>query len=353
MHSQAADLFVSSKLYLACIGAATEMAVIRKWLPNADLKFVSFEEFKTLKIGGELPYAVVVYTTKIPVSFIKELHSIRTLLEGTSIPLMVIGTDFSLQDKRFLLTNGADDCINSNSNHDGFDRWIEFLTLSKKVALTKNPIKIENEEHKIPFTKRAFDVVASSFALILLSPILLIIASTIKLESKGPVIYSSKRAGSDYKVFNFLKFRSMYVGADAELIKIKHLNQYGNGEGNSVFFKLENDPRVTRVGNFLRNTSLDELPQLLNVLKGDMSIVGNRPLPLYEAQMLTKDYAAMRFLAPAGITGLWQVTKRGKKELSEEERIELDVEYANNHSLKNDINIVMKTLPALAQEVSV
>lgn len=352
MHSLLNQIVPSSRQYLACIGDPVEMTVLKQWLPNIELKFLSFQEFKSLQIGEVLPYGVVVFANEIPVSIIKELRSVKALLEGTPIPLMVIGNDFSLQDKKILLSHGADDCININSNHDGFDRWIDFLRLSKEIAL-KNPTKIEKEEYKIPMTKRAFDVVASSIILVLLSPVMLIIAIAIKSESKGPVIYSSKRAGSGYKVFDFLKFRSMYVGADAELIKMKHMNQYENNDGSSVFFKLKNDPRVTRLGNFLRNTSLDELPQLLNVLKGDMSIVGNRPLPLYEAQMLTKDRAAKRFLAPAGITGLWQVTKRGKKDLSEEERIELDIEYANNHSLKNDINIVMKTLPALAQEVSV
>jgi hypothetical protein len=121
----------------------------------------------------------------------------------------------------------------------------------------------------------------------------------------------------------------------------------------SAFFKLKNDPRITRVGKFIRNSSIDELPQLWNVIIGDMSIVGNRPLPLYEAEKLTSDRYALRFLAPAGITGLWQVEKRGKGEMSEDERLMLDNKYAENHSFVNDIRLILKTIPALLQSESV
>jgi lipopolysaccharide/colanic/teichoic acid biosynthesis glycosyltransferase len=122
---------------------------------------------------------------------------------------------------------------------------------------------------------------------------------------------------------------------------------------NSAFIKIKDDPRVTKVGKVLRNTSIDELPQLVNVLFGDMSIVGNRPLPLYEAEKLTTDKYALRFMAPAGITGLWQVMKRGKGEMSEEERLLLDNNYAQNHSFLYDIALILKTIPALFQKESV
>jgi lipopolysaccharide/colanic/teichoic acid biosynthesis glycosyltransferase len=189
----------------------------------------------------------------------------------------------------------------------------------------------------------------------------MLVAVIIKLESRGSIFYVSKRAGMGYKVFNFLKFRSMSTGADKELSKLLHLNQYGGGGvevkddngSNPVFFKIKNDPRITRFGKFLRDTSIDELPQLINVLRGDMSIVGNRPLPLYEAQQLTKDQAALRFMAPAGITGLWQVTKRGKAEMSEDERIALDIQYAKEYSFIYDLKLLFKTIPALLQEEKV
>jgi lipopolysaccharide/colanic/teichoic acid biosynthesis glycosyltransferase len=145
----------------------------------------------------------------------------------------------------------------------------------------------------------------------------------------------------------------MRSGADRELKDLSHLNQYSEGSGDAVFFKIKDDPRVTPFGQFLRNTSLDELPQLINVLKGDMSLVGNRPLPLYEAERLTKDQIAWRFLAPAGITGLWQVTKRGQKDMSLDERIHLDMEYAMKNSFTMDMKIIFSTFPALFQKEKV
>ena len=118
--------------------------------------------------------------------------------------------------------------------------------------------------------------------------------------------------------------------------------------------KIKDDPRVTRIGKHLRNLSIDELPQLWNVLKGDMSLVGNRPLPLYEAEKLTTDKYAMRFIAPAGITGLWQVSKRGGKgEMSEDERISLDNDYAKSYGLFFDLKLIFRTIPALFQKENV
>lgn len=258
-------------------------------------------------------------------------------------------------------------------------------------------------EYKIPLLKRIFDILVSSFALILLSPVLIITAIAIRFESKGALIYKSKRVGTGYKIFDFLKFRSMFTGADAKLKELKHLNQYANDKegskpesdlldthcseceklpeeeycspllylkvqkicenqyfkqkkelGESAFIKISNDPRVTKVGNFIRNTSIDELPQLINVLKGDMSIVGNRPLPMYEAELLTSDDWSLRFMGPAGITGLWQVELRGKKGvMSEEERKTLDNQYAKNYSFWGDIRLILRTIPALLQKDNV
>lgn len=256
-----------------------------------------------------------------------------------------------------------------------------------------------HEQYKIPIVKRVFDIVVSATALLVLSPLLLLVALAIRLESKGPVIYKSKRVGTGYRIFDFLKFRSMYTGADAKLKELEHLNQYASKQSDDealeescprcaklpegkycspplfiggkiiceywykelnkrkkhpTFIKIENDPRITKVGKFIRNTSIDELPQLINVLKGDMSIVGNRPLPLYEAEQLTSDDWSARFLAPAGITGLWQVELRGKGgDMSEEERKSLDNHYAENFSVWGDIKLILRTIPALFQKENV
>lgn len=203
------------------------------------------------------------------------------------------------------------------------------------------------------FLKRTLDVTLAGSGLILLSPVLLTIAVLIRMESKGPVFYAAKRAGRNYRVFKFYKFRTMVPDADKQLDKIKHLNQYDGQTDGPVFIKVSNDPRVTKLGSFLRNTSLDEIPQLLNVLKGDMSLVGNRPLPLYEATTLTTDEWVERFLAPAGITGLWQVSKRGKKDMSVKERIDLDINYAHKRSLRYDMWLMASTPFALVQKDNV
>ncbi|MCO6360588.1 lipopolysaccharide/colanic/teichoic acid biosynthesis glycosyltransferase [Roseivirga pacifica] len=246
---------------------------------------------------------------------------------------------------------------------------------------------------KTPIIKRAFDILSSGLVILLISPILIAVAVAIRLESKGPIFYYSYRVGKNYKIFKFYKFRSMRTDADQLVDKLKHLNQYGNDEkieleekaldrhaiaynshdqvvindesytglqqfedfkeqdNANSFVKFKNDPRITRVGKFIRNTSIDELPQLFNILKGDMSVVGNRPLPIYEAQKLTTDKAVGRFLAPAGLTGLWQVTDRGKTEVDPENRVKLDIEYAMKHNFWLDMWILFKTpFAALQQE---
>ena len=203
------------------------------------------------------------------------------------------------------------------------------------------------------FFKRTFDALIAAIALLLLSPLFLLIALAIRIESRGSIFYIAKRAGRGYKIFDFYKFRTMQVGSDKKMSELTHLNQYNAEAKGPVFFKINNDPRITKVGTFLRNTSLDELPQLFNVFLGDMSLVGNRPLPLYEAQTLTTDDYAARFMAPAGITGLWQIKKRGNKEMSVEERINIDIAYASSCNFATDLWIIANTPSALLQKENV
>jgi lipopolysaccharide/colanic/teichoic acid biosynthesis glycosyltransferase len=149
-------------------------------------------------------------------------------------------------------------------------------------------------------------------------------------------------------------FKSDGVLVDNDWIyKVEEFNAFKKANNDSSFVKIMNDPRITRIGKIIRNTSIDELPQLFNVLIGDMSIVGNRPLPLYEAEKLTTDNSVARFLSPAGITGLWQVTDRGKTDVDPENRVRLDIEYADNHNLFLDFKILLKTLPAAVQQENV
>ena len=235
-------------------------------------------------------------------------------------------------------------------------RFIKKIKDAGNIKLLQENIKQSADTKSVnnDFIKRSFDVVVTSVIILLLSPLFLLIALAIRLESKGPVFYIAKRAGRGYRVFNFFKFRTMEVDADKKVDQLSHLNQYNSAtENGPVFFKVSNDPRITKVGAFLRNSSLDELPQLFNVLFGDMSLVGNRPLPLYEAEALTTDVWAERFMAPAGITGLWQIKKRGQEDMSVEERIGLDIAYANRNNFMYDLWIMANTPTALIQKSSV
>lgn len=201
--------------------------------------------------------------------------------------------------------------------------------------------------------KRILDLAMALMLVVLLSPVMLLVAIAIWLESGGPIIYSSLRVGKGYRIFRFYKFRTMVQNADKMIKDMAHLNQYQTKTGGPTFIKIADDPRVTRLGRFLRNTSLDELPQLFNVIKGDMSIVGNRPLPLYEAETLTTNEFMERFCAPAGITGLWQIKKRGQADMSVEERVSLDIAYARSVNTITDFQILMATPKALFQRSNV
>lgn len=295
-----------------------------------------------------------------PANLSTDIYSLKELARQKAIPFILYTPKFDQNTKDLAFKIGADEYHYGAITY-AFLKRIEFI---KKLKNYKNqrgnkPYAVIHSLDEIPTIKlwalkRTFDIIVSLGGLLLISPLLILIAILIKLESKGPIFYISKRAGAGYKIFDFYKFRSMRVGADSELKKLGHLNQYGSDNAsNGVFYKIKNDPRVTRIGSILRNTSLDEIPQLINVLKGDMSLVGNRPLPLYEAEKLTKDQIAWRFLAPAGITGLWQVTKRGKEDMSPEERIALDMEYAMKNSFWLDIKILFSTFPALLQKEKV
>ena len=242
--------------------------------------------------------------------------------------------------------------------------------------------------------KRIFDIVFSLIVLVSLSPLMILVAIIIKLTSKGPVFYVSNRVGKGYTVFRFYKFRSMYVGSDKNRIHYSDMNMFlinkieeelseekeltiqcprcaelgkpcssllyienrqiceywyyelkTNFGTKTRFFKIKNDPRVTPVGRFLRRTNIDELPQFFNILEGKMSVVGNRPLPIYEAEKLTSDLLAYRYLAPSGVTGLWQISKNRFQ--SEDKRINLDNQYALIASFKKDFEIILKTIPTV------
>jgi len=324
-------------------------------------------------------------------NFIKDdLLIIKSLKEkalNTKVVFFVINF---LTNQQTFIELGVHDVFNIHSEVSKIIKRFEFIhDHFEQLAVKKTAVFTE---FKLPLWKRIFDIAFSGIILLILSPVFLIIVLLIRFESKGKVYYTSPRVGSGYKVFGFLKFRSMYTDADKKVDSLMKNNQYSgsiessepeekngdttdNGtllisdEGmvpeinvkkqkdqkrSNAFFKVANDPRITKVGRMLRNTSIDELPQLINVLKGDMSLVGNRPLPLYEAELLTTDQWSKRFLAPSGMTGLWQVTKRGGSNImSADDRKQLDIEYAENFSFWYDIKLLLKTIPAMLQHENV
>jgi lipopolysaccharide/colanic/teichoic acid biosynthesis glycosyltransferase len=326
------------------------------------------------------------------------LQMLRSQSMHMDTPFILLNPLVNPEIKKKAFINRIDDYYDGEIQAINVFNRLVFLKQFKKNVAIIQPDQPKIREYNIPWDKRLFDILVSFTALLFLSPIIIVAMIAIRLESKGKVYYTSKRVGTGYRIFDFYKLRSMRTGADAMLKDLKHLNQYEAeaeedkfadpcprcaklpddqhcspilfAEGNkiceywynevkksktsSAFIKILDDPRVTKVGKFIRNTSIDELPQLINVLKGDMSIVGNRPLPLYEAELLTSDDWSERFMGPAGITGLWQVEKRGKGgKMSEEERKALDNQYARTYSFIGDIKLILRTIPAVFQKENV
>lgn len=328
--------------------------------------------------------------------------------ENVKVPCLLLFDEFNAAAFKRAFELKIDDCfvIPSTLQSQLMER-VRYLNESINREEAIESIRKDLIHYKIPLSKRIFDIMTATVVLVMLSPVLIFTMLAIRLESKGKVYYIAKRVGR--KTFDFYKLRSMRNGADKLLKELaEKKNQYNKNEevsssidmtvkcprckalpigeycsplnyegiekicdfmyhkqkrsiqnNSSSFIKIIDDPRITRIGKFIRNTSIDELPQLINVIKGDMSLVGNRPLPVYEAELLTQDQMSKRFLAPAGITGLWQVELRGKGgDMSEEERMNLDNAYAdhfigNNYSFWFDIKLLLRTVPALFQKSTV
>ena len=204
----------------------------------------------------------------------------------------------------------------------------------EKIYIDENELK---HQYGYRFMQRFFGIIASGIAVVILSPLLLAIAICIKIDDpSGPVFYTQDRVGKDGKIFRMIKFRSMVSNADELLEKLKDKNDV-----NGAMFKMKNDPRITRVGRFIRKYRLDELPQLLNVIKGDMSIVGPRPpLPSEVAQYT--DYDKQRLMVTPGATGMWQVG--GRNDVDFDTMVELDLTYIKSRSIWLDFKIILETV---------
>ena len=210
------------------------------------------------------------------------------------------------------------------------------LLESKVALLNRDKIKSRFIYHSV---KRVFDFLAATCGIIILSPLMLIIAILIKSEDHGPIFYKQVRVGKNGKTFKMYKFRSMFVNADKMLDKLKEQNDV-----DGPMFKMKDDPRVTKIGHFIRKHSLDELPQFLNVLKGDMSLVGPRP-PLPSEVEEYSEYDKQRLFVIPGCTGLWQATERN--EVGFTEMVQLDIEYIQKANLFFDLWIIWKTVEVI------
>lgn len=222
----------------------------------------------------------------------------------------------------------------------------KFPENSNIIKFDKNNKVIEKPQRKTfneitySFLKRTVDITASATALLLLSPVFLVTSLAIKNDSKGPAMFTQKRIGKDGKLFEIYKFRTMVPDADKKLFELLEKDEEAAKEY-KLNKKLKNDPRITKVGGFLRKTSIDELPQLINVLKGDMSLVGPRPYLPREMEDMEGYYDTIVESKP-GITGLWQVS--GRSNTTFEERMKFDLEYNENKSLKYDMDLLFKTV---------
>lgn len=376
---------------------------------------LSYSHFKTIKDGGialctsvkniveyskqaseDSPAIILFEKTEIEKD-VEILKEIKTKVPNSYI--ILVSDSIPREEFNRYIKYGVRDALKSRATKERYSNALEFVERNHKIITSTSRGQLSLGTYRVPLWKRIFDIIFSVAASVILSPVLIIVGVLIRIESPGPVIYKSKRVGSNYKEFDFFKFRSMYRDADKRLKEFLSLNQYNdvdlshfNIEDDTAripidtenvlhdglyfsdddviteeefikersikqknnFVKFENDPRITKMGRFIRKYSIDELPQLINIIRGDMSIVGNRPLPLYEAEQLTSDQYIDRFMGPAGLTGLWQVEKRGDSgKLSPEERKQLDIYYANNFSFWLDLKIIIRTFTAFIQKENV
>ena len=272
-----------------------------------------------------------------------DLAALRTMLDRTGARNVVLSGAEKLGDAEFLnllrsmrlrkvrveVVPGAVTLMGSSP------------VLSEKMGLPLLEVGYPRLDNTQRTLKRLLDVAGSTLGLLVLSPLLLGVAAAIKLTSPGPVFFKQKRVGADEKVFLCYKYRSMYSDAEARQAELEAKN-----EADGAIFKMQNDPRVTPIGRFIRRWSIDELPQLINVLKGEMSLVGPRPLPIRDFEKMTERHK-MRLAAIPGCSGYWQIS--GRSNLSFEDMIRLDLYYIENWSLGLDVKIILKTVRAVVR----
>jgi exopolysaccharide biosynthesis polyprenyl glycosylphosphotransferase len=232
---------------------------------------------------------------------------------------------------------------------DVVPRFFEVIGAGVDVHTVEGVPVIGLRPFRLPWSsqllKRALDVAGSALGLLVLAPLLAIVAVAIKLDSAGPVFFRQVRAGADSHVFRIWKFRTMALDAEDRKDMLRHLSVHARPGGDPRMFKVQDDPRITRVGAILRRYSIDELPQLLNVIAGEMSLVGPRPLILEEDRFVSEDWTRRRLDLKPGMTGLWQVL--GRSDIPFGEMVRLDYLYVTSWSLATDISLLFRTIPAV------
>ena len=269
------------------------------------------------------------------------LDDIRTILKWNVVDEVILAVTRSMiDDVEEIVRACEEEGIKFRIMADFYDLQISRVSLIKVgeiPLLTLEPVAFD--EGKL-FIKRLIDVVVSAICIILFLPVMAIIAVAIKIDSKGPVFFKQQRVGLRKRRFEMIKFRSMYEGSDERIHDLNYLN-----EADGPIFKIADDPRITPVGRVLRQTSLDEFPQLFNILKGEMSLVGPRPLSLRDVDLFDQSIQRKRFSVMPGLTCLWQVS--GRSNLPFSKWLELDLKYIDSWNLTLDFKIMLKTIPAV------
>jgi exopolysaccharide biosynthesis polyprenyl glycosylphosphotransferase len=292
-------------------------------------------------IGFVDPDANLVGTTIEGIPVIATVENIHDCLKKNVIDEVIIAISRSLlKDAEPIVQACEEEGIRLRFMADVFNVKVAQISLSMVRDIPLLAMEPVAQDPQQLLAKRIFDLSCTIIALPLLVPLFLLVALAIKLDSPGPVFFIQQRVGLRKHIFPMYKFRSMHVDAEARLAEIEHLN-----EAEGPIFKIKNDPRVTRVGRFLRKTSIDELPQLINVLRGEMSLVGPRPMSQRDVNLFDRGIQRKRFSVQPGITCIWQIS--GRSNLPFEKWLELDLEYIGNWSFWLDISILLKTLPAI------
>lgn len=292
-------------------------------------------------VGFIDPEPSLVGSKVLGIPIIGTLDNIHDCLKDNIIDEIVIALPRSLlKDAEPIVQACEEEGIRLRFMADIFNLQFARISLSNIQGIPLLNMESVSQDSQELLAKRVFDFTLTILAFPLLIPIFLVTALAIKLDSPGPVFFVQQRVGMRKYTFPMFKFRSMHINAEEKLKDIEHLN-----EADGPIFKIKNDPRVTSVGNFIRKTSIDELPQLINVLRGEMSLVGPRPMSERDVDLFTHGVQRKRFSVQPGLTCIWQIS--GRSDLPFDKWLELDLEYINTWSFGLDIKILLKTIPAV------